>query len=239
MDTYGAQSLDTRLMARITYTSPIAVACWADVIDPKYNDEYRTTKYGVGIVVTNDQALPLLEKVAEVMDAEAARNPRFDMANARIPVSPSMSTPEGGGDKVEDPDHKLITFSTNGLTKTGATAPPPTLWDSRGIVIPPGTVTEIPYGSEIVVVADVFLYDKGKGSQGVALGLQGVQIVRLAERVQAPPAVEGIEGGFVVGGPGPATARAAAAAPASTQPHDTQPAAPAKPPSALDLLRRA
>ena len=97
-------------------------------------------------------------------------------------------------------------------------------------------MTEIPYGSDIVVVADVFVYDKGRGSQGVALGLQGVQIVRLAERVQAPPAVQGIEGGFVVDSPGPAAARAAA--PAAAAAPAEAPAAPARPPSALDLLRR-
>ena len=119
----GAEPRHHRLMARITYTSPIASACWADVIEPKFNAEYNTTKYGVGIVLPNDQALPLLELVSQALDEEISRNPRFDMSNARIPVMPSMTTPEGGGEKVEDPDHKLVTFSTNGLTKSNAIAP--------------------------------------------------------------------------------------------------------------------
>lgn len=222
-------------------TSPLGRLAWTDLIEPRYNEEYRTLKYQCGLVVPAEECEPIFAEIERVIAEKQRAKPSFN-AN-RLPIDQSMVKVEGSDEKVPEEGMLILSFSTNAERESRGggrqQVPPPVLYDINGLVIPPGTLTDVPSGSICRVIFDIFAYDKGGQNMGIAAGLRAVQIAKLEAGMAPPDAIEGIEGGFSIaqGSPG-ALGQAQptqAAAPAAAAP---APAPAAAKPSALELLRR-
>ena len=184
-----------------SHTSPIGQVAWANVISPKFNDLSKKWVYDVGLIISEADAMPLWNLVQKAMEDKIAKDPRWgqDPTNLGHPIKPSL-VKDAQGNKHPDPGKLLISFKSNAeiVDKRGAKTPaqPPRLYDSRGQVIPPGTISAIPWGSQVKVVFDVFAYDQG--AKGVSFGLRGLQLILIAEEdVQLEPV--DMEGAFVLG----------------------------------------
>lgn len=118
-----------------------------------------------------------------------------------------------GGDK-PSPDPQVNGYTMiNAKTRTGA----PTVHDINGIVLNPMTYAAMLYAGAIVrIIVHAFVYDSN-GNQGIALGIDGIQVVDITTPKLA--IASGVDTAAVFGGaPVTQPGQAPAAAPPATPP---------------------
>ena len=159
---------------------------------------FDTVQWDVGLVLSDEDSIPLLALVDEEIAKQRSTNRNFPKVNdkLRLPYRPSMKKNDAGDKELVEGEmlwsfkRKFEIKQRNGELKRNN---PPVIYDSLGRVC----TEKVPMvGSNTIlkVVYDVFSYGNNMGA-GVSFGLVGIQIVELvAPKVME---LEPIEGGFI------------------------------------------
>jgi hypothetical protein len=177
------------------YVTPIGRVAWSNMIDQTKNLK-DDLEWNVGLVVAEENAIPILELVQKALDDRRKSDPSFPTSDTGLnfPYGPSMRKDETG---TKVPEVGFLTFKFKRPAElfrkaVGRKEPntAPLIFDSKGR---PVKIPAIAPGSEGKVIFDTYAYDKA-GQKGVGLQLIGFQVVKLeVDTIE----LDEVEGGWV------------------------------------------
>ena len=169
------------------------------LVDPRENPNSGRYEWQIGLLLTEEEAAPVLAAISEAAAQRRAENPKFPPdAQLRMPYSPAKQKVEGVLTDVEGSitlKFKRQASIRDKMTGGEKQNTPPAIYDGLGRLLngTPGMPVTINSGSTGKVVYSCYAYDQA-GSKGVTLQLRGFQLFELAKNdLQLAP----IEGGFV------------------------------------------
>lgn len=187
-------------MGKKTFSSPIGEVAWANVVEPKQN-MFNATDYNwdIALVFPDHVAKKVIEKIDEeiqgaikerMITEEDIRKPTF-----KLPYQPSLKKDENGN-KIPNEGYTTIKFKRktkvlNRRTNEYDAKDPATFFDATPTKIAP---TDLGFGSKVKVFYRPYCYNKG--SQGIALSLEAIQIQELVQKAGGFE-IEALEGGYV------------------------------------------
>ena len=187
-------------MGKQTFSSPIGEVAWANVVEPKQN-MFNATDYNwdIALVFPDHVAQKVIEKVMEEVDAAVKSNmiTEADVAKPtfKMPYQPSLKKDENGN-KIPNEGHTTIKFKRktkvlNRRTNEYDAKEPATFFDATPTKIAP---VDLGFGSKVKVFFRPYCYNKG--SQGIALSLEAIQIQELVQKANGFE-IESLDGGYV------------------------------------------
>jgi len=207
-----------------------AVVIWDGITRPETKDGKVIHSLKVAIAPGSPEIAELMELVQNTLNGSKFKGV--------LPPGGKLPFIVAGTDK-PTPDPQVTGYTMiNAKTRTGA----PTVHDINGAVLSPMTYGGMLYpGAVVKIIVHAFEYDSN-GNQGIALGIDGIQVIdatapklAIASGVDTAAAFGGAPAAAApVSGAPAAMAGAAVAAVASTVPQTAPPAAPAAP--ATDFL---
>lgn len=166
---------------------------WGSLIEPGENRVSGEMQWDLGLVCNEEECQSFFAAIEERLAEARARDVRFprDNKGLLLPFQPAMKKNEAGE---LEPLEGMVTLKMKRkrmVKRRGSSEriqnTPPRIYDSDGKLV---QVAEIPRGSKGKAVYDLYAYNTA-GSKGVAMGLQGFQIVELAEHGESLPPIEG------------------------------------------------
>lgn len=166
---------------------------WGNLIEPGENRVSGEMQWDLGLVCSEEECQPFFSAIEDALAEARNRDLKFPRENTglTLPFQPAMKKTEAGE---LEPLEGMITLKLKRkrmVKRRGQSErmpnTPPRIYDSEGKLV---QVAEIPRGSKGKAVYDLYVYNTA-GKRGVGMGLQGFQIVELAERGDSLPPVEG------------------------------------------------
>lgn len=179
-----------------SYLSPVGTIVWGNLIEPGENRASGELQWDLGLVCNEEECQPFFAAIEDVLAEVRNRDLKFPRDNSGLilPFSPAMKKNEAGE---LEPNEGFITLKAKRkrmVKRRGSSErianTPPRIYDSEGKLV---VVSDIPRGSKGKAVYDLFAYNTA-GARGVSMGLQGFQIVELAE--QQGSSLPPVEGGW-------------------------------------------
>lgn len=166
---------------------------WGNLIEPGENRVSGEMQWDLGLVCSEEECQQFFAAIEDALAAARTRDLKFprDNKGLNLPFQPAMKKTEDGE---LEPLEGMVTLKLKRkrmVRRRGQSEriqnTPPRIYDSDGKLV---QVADVPRGSKGKAVYDLYAYNT-PGAKGVAMGLQGFQIVELAERGDSLPPVEG------------------------------------------------
>lgn len=179
--------------------TPTGKAAWIYVEEPRQNrfDETKS-EWSLGLELPDAEVEPIFGVVEQVLTDKRKSDPKFPKSNSdlSLPFGPAKEPTDVKGEYKAKPGFMTFKFKRNAMRKLRGelrTNTPPRILDAMGRDIPKDSGISVGSGSMIKVFYTPFVYTKGR--VGVALQLEGIQIIELKEN-KAEFEVEAVEGGW-------------------------------------------
>lgn len=176
-----------------SYLSPVGTIVWGNLIEPGENRASGELQWDLGLVCNEEECQQFFAAIEDVLAEVRKRDLKYPRDNSGLilPFQPAMKKNEAGE---LEPNEGFITLKLKRkrMVRRRASSErvlntPPRIYDSEGKLV---VLSDIPRGSKGKAVYDLFAYNTA-GARGVSMGLQGFQIVELADHGNSLPPVEG------------------------------------------------
>lgn len=176
-----------------SYLSPVGTIVWGNLIEPGENRASGELQWDLGLVCNEEECQQFFAAIEDVLAEVRKRDLKYPRDNSGLilPFQPAMKKNEAGE---LEPNEGFITLKLKRkrMVRRRASSErvlntPPRIYDSEGKLV---VLSDIPRGSKGKAVYDLFAYNTA-GARGVSMGLQGFQIVELADHGNTLPPVEG------------------------------------------------
>lgn len=166
---------------------------WGNLVEPGENRVSGEMQWDLGLVCNEEECQSFFAAIEDVLAEQRNRDLKFprDNKGLLLPFQPAMKKNEAGE---LEPHEGMVTLKLKRkrmVRRRGqgerVQNTPPRIYDSEGKLV---QISDVPRGSKGKAVYDLYAYNTA-GAKGVAMGLQGFQIVELAETNNTLPPVEG------------------------------------------------